>query len=103
MSSLATFCLDNPSSISLKVDLALGLWKASMASCVRVELALSPTPLLGNLLTNLVVHLVAHLPCQSITLCLLDHWDELHENQSGLDSFGNNVLLVTRALRGECQ
>ena len=98
------FRLDNSSSISLKVNLTLDLWKALMASCIRVDHSpFSPAPLPEDLLMNLVVHLVTHLPRQSITFCLLNHWYELHENQSGLNGFGNDVLLITRTLSGDCQ
>ena len=99
MISSAALRLDNPLSILLKVDLAPKLWKAATASCVGMSLLpFRPAPLMEDLPMNLVVHLVAHLPRLPITLCLLDHWDQLHENRSGLDGFRNNVFLVARTL-----
>ena len=103
MISLAALRLDNPLSISSKVNLATELWKAATASCVGMGfLPLSPTTLMEDLPTNLVVHLVADLPRLLIALGLLNHRGQLHENRSGLNGFRNNILLVTRLLCGDC-
>ena len=66
-------------------------------------LPLSPAPLTEDLLKNLIVHLIAHFPRQPITLCLLHYGDEFQENRSGLNGFGNDVLLVARLLSGDRQ
>ena len=74
MISLATFCLDNPSSILSKVDLATELWKALMASCVGMSsLPLHPAPLVEDFPTNLVIYLIADFPHLPVTFGLLDH------------------------------